>query len=170
LKPIAKTLLHDSFRAGITIKGIDGILESVGGVLLWFVKPEALTRGVRNLLLHELSRNPHDYIATNLLHSTMKLAAADPRFASLYLITHGLTKAVLVTALWFDKLWAYPLTILVFGAFAVYQSYRFVLTHSPFMAVLTVFDALIIYLTWVEFREQKRSRAQKIAAGLAVPL
>ena len=29
-------LLHDSFRVGITIKGIDGILEALGGVLLWF--------------------------------------------------------------------------------------------------------------------------------------
>jgi len=158
LKSIAKTLLHDSFRAGITVKGIDGLLEAFGGLLVWFVKPEALTRGVRRLLLHELSKNPHDYIATHLLHSTMKLAAADPVFASMYLISHGLTKALLVLALWFDKLWAYPLTIVVFGAFAIYQTYRFFLTHSSFMAILTVFDVLIIYLTFMEFREQARKR------------
>ena len=148
------------------MKGIDGLLEAVGGVLLWFVKPEALTRGVRHVLLHELSKNPHDYVATHLLHSTVKLAAADPTFASVYLVSHGLIKAILVVALWFDQIWAYPLTILVFGAFTVYQSYRFLLTHSTFMAVLTIFDALIIYLTWIEYREQKRARAAKTAGGI----
>jgi uncharacterized membrane protein len=166
VKPAAKTVLHDSFRAGITIKGIDGILEAIGGVLLWFVKPEALTGGVRRLLLHELSKNPHDFIATHLVHSTMRLAASDPAFASIYLVTHGLTKALLVVALWFDKYWAYPLTIFVFGIFTVYQVYRFAITHSTFMAVLAVFDALIIYLTCVEYREQRRIRAEK---GAAVP-
>lgn len=159
MKSFAKTLLHDTFRAGITLKGVDGILEAMGGVFLWFVKPERLTREVRHLLLHELSRNPHDYIATHLLHSTVKLAAADPAFASFYLISHGLIKAVLVVALWFDRIWAYPLTIFVFGAFAVYQTYRFFITYSAFMAVLTVFDVLITYLTWMEFREQKKRRA-----------
>ncbi|HUO33868.1 MAG TPA: DUF2127 domain-containing protein [Candidatus Acidoferrum sp.] len=166
MKAIAKTLLHDSFRAGITLKGIDGLFEMAGGILLWFIYPERLARGVRRLLLHELSKNPHDFIATHLLHSTMKLAAADPVFASVYLVTHGLVKALLVIALWFDKIWAYPLTIAVFGAFAVYQTYRFFITESAFMAILTVFDALIIYLTWMEFREQKRLRS---AARSAVP-
>lgn len=167
MKPAAKTVLHDSFRAGITIKGIDGILEAIGGVLLWFVNPEALTRGVRRILLHELTKNPNDYIATHLLHSTLKLAAADPAFASIYLVTHGLTKALLVIALWFDRYWAYPLTIFVFGVFAVYQVYRFFITHSTFMAVLTVFDAVIIYLTWMEWREQRRTHAEKNAAAPA---
>lgn len=169
MKPAAKTVLHDSFRAGITIKGIDGILEAIGGVLLWFVKPEALTSGVRRLLLHELTKNPSDFIATHLLHSTMKIAAADPAFASVYLVTHGLTKALLVVALWFDKYWAYPLTIFVFGVFTVYQVYRFAITHSTFMAVLAVFDALIIYLTCVEWREQRRIRAALRAATRATP-
>lgn len=167
MKPSAKFVLHESFRAGITIKGIDGLLEAIGGVLLWFVKPETLTRGVRRVLLHELTKNPNDYIATHLLHSTMKVAAADPKFASVYLVTHGLTKALLVVALWFDKYWAYPLTIFVFGLFTFYQVYRFFITHSAFMALLAVFDALIIYLTCIEWREQNRTRAAKMSAGRA---
>jgi len=166
LKPLAKILLHDSFRAGITLKGIDGLLEACGGVLLWFVNPEALTRGVRHLLLHELSKNPHDYIATHLLHSTMKLAAADPTFASIYLVSHGLVKALLVLALWFDKIWAYPLTIFVFGAFTAYQAYRFVITHSGFMAALAVFDLIIIYLTCTEYHMQRQRRAARLAASV----
>jgi uncharacterized membrane protein len=63
-----------------------------------------------------------------------------------------------VTALWFDKLWAYPLTMAVFAAFSVYQVYRFAHTHSLALALLTVFDVLIIYLTWEEYREQKLIR------------
>jgi uncharacterized membrane protein len=75
-----------------------------------------------------------------------------------YLVLHGLIKAVLVTALWFDALWTYPLTIAVFSAFSGYQLYRFTHTHSLALILFTLFDVLIIYLTWREYRDQKLSR------------
>jgi uncharacterized membrane protein len=153
-----KTIMHETFRAGITLKGIDGILESVGGVLLWFVRPSSIRGVIGVLLQHELSRDPHDFIAAHLLHASQHLTDASKPFASAYLLTHGLVKALLVTALWFDKLWAYPLTMAVFAAFSVYQVYRFAHTHSLALALLTVFDVLIIYLTWEEYREQKLIR------------
>jgi uncharacterized membrane protein len=76
-------------------------------------------------------------------------------FVSIYLMLHGLIKAALVTALWFDAPWAYPLTISVFSIFSGYQLYRFSHTHSPVLIIITIFDALIIYLTWREYRDQK---------------
>jgi uncharacterized membrane protein len=81
-------------------------------------------------------------------------------FASLYLLSHGVTKIALVAALWMNKLWAYPLTMLIFGGFSVYQMYRYSHTHSVAMLVLTIFDVLLIYLTWVEWREQEALRAR----------
>jgi uncharacterized membrane protein len=154
-------LLHDSFRTGITLKGFDGLLEAVGGALLWFVPPSSMTLWVRELCVHELSRDSRDFIAVHLLHVTNRLAQTDPTFASIYLISHGLTKALLVVALWMNKLWAYPLTVGVFSAFMVYQIYRYMHTRSVFLLVLTIFDALVVYLTWQEYRVQKSERGQK---------
>lgn len=155
-----KLALHDTFRAGITLKGIDGILEAIGAVLLWFVKPSSLSALSMVLFEHDLPLDRHDFIATRVLHLSVSLANGGKTFACIYLLSHGITKAALVTALWFDKMWAYPLTIVVFTVFSCYQIYRFTHTHSIVLAVVTVFDVLIICLTWSEYRTQ-RKRAQK---------
>jgi uncharacterized membrane protein len=157
-----QTLLHESFRAGITLKGIDGVLEAIGGVLLAFVKPDALNKIALKFLEFDLPFDRHEFILTHLYRATERLADANgsKHFASVYLLAHGLIKAVLVAALWFDALWAYPLTMFVFGLFCIYQIHRFLYTHSIAMILITVFDMLIIGLTWREYRDQKRTRHQ----------
>jgi len=161
MKPRTQTILRDTFRTGITLKGIDGVLETIGGVLLWFIPPSAMNSMVRFLSQHELSRDPHDFIAIHVLHASEKLLSGNKMFASLYLLSHGATKAVLVVALWMNELWAYPLTIFVFAVFCVYQMYRYSLTHSIAMLLFTIFDLGLIYLTWVEWREQRALRAKR---------
>ena len=49
-------IFRASFRTGITLKGIDGLLEAIGGVLLWFIKPEQLGTTLREIFEHELVR------------------------------------------------------------------------------------------------------------------
>jgi uncharacterized membrane protein len=152
------SFLKASFRTAITVKGIDGLLEAVGGVLLWFVKPESLGGSLQGIFQHELSRDAHDFIAAHLLHASERFAHSDPLFASIYLFSHGLIKAMLSAFLWMNELWAYPLAVGVFSAFSVYQVYRFTHTHSITLLLLTVFDLLIVYLTWEEYRVEKSRR------------
>lgn len=71
---------------------------------------------------------------------------------------------MLVIALWMSAMWAYPLTIFVFSIFGAYQIYWHSHTHSIAMLLLTIFDAGLIYLTWVEWREQEVLRAKRISA------
>jgi uncharacterized membrane protein len=156
-----KSLLRGTFRTGITLKGLDGLLEAVGGVLLWFIKPEALGSTLQEIFQHELSRDPHDFIAAHLLHVSEKIASSDPLFASIYLLSHGLVKAVLAVLLWMNKLWAYPLAIVIFSAFSVYQIYRYTHTHAFALLVLTLFDVIIVYLTWEEYGAEKLRRAER---------
>ncbi|HXX18353.1 MAG TPA: DUF2127 domain-containing protein [Candidatus Acidoferrum sp.] len=160
----SKALLHDAFRTGITMKGVDGLLEALGGILLWFIKPSAMSRALRVLSLHELSRDPHDFIGIHLLHISERVAHSDPTFASIYLIWHGLAKAGLSVALWLNKLWAYPLAIFVFSLFSAYQIYRFSHTHAIPLLILTIFDAAIVWLTWKEYRVRKAEKEESSAA------
>lgn len=157
-RSLRQTLLHDSFRAGITIKGIDGILEAIGGAILWFVKPSALSHIALKFLELDLPFDRHEFITVHLSRAVEHLADGGKHFASLYLLTHGLIKAVLVIGLWLDALWAYPVTIFVFGLFCLYQVHRFMHTHSIALLLITFFDLLIIWLTWREYRDQKLSR------------
>jgi uncharacterized membrane protein len=154
----AKSLLHGTFRTGVAMKGVDGLLEMAGGILLWFIKPSTMGATLRAVCLHELSRDPHDFVAVHLLHTSEKLAHSDPLFASIFLLSHGFVKAVLAVFLWLGELWTYPVAIFVFGAFSVYQVYRYTHTHSVGLLVLTVFDLAIIWLTWGEYRVQRSAR------------
>jgi uncharacterized membrane protein len=158
MKLSLKWIRHETFRVGITVKGIDGVLELIGGVLLWLVKPETMNHAVRFLFQHELSRDPNDFLARHALHATQTLEGENKVFAVLFLLSHGLIKIIIVTALWMDQLWAYPLALFVFSAFGVYQTYRWTHTHSFFLALLTIFDFLIVYLTWMEYRVQQKAR------------
>ena len=160
-----KSILRSTFRTGITMKGIDGLLEAIGGVLLWFIKPSAMSATIQALCQHELSRDPHDFIAAHFLHISERVAHSDPLFASIYLLSHGLVKVILAIVLWMDELWAYPLAIGVFSAFSVYQIYRYTHTHAVALLVLTVFDAAIVWLTWEEYRVQKSEREARKRAG-----
>ncbi|HXZ11059.1 MAG TPA: DUF2127 domain-containing protein [Candidatus Sulfotelmatobacter sp.] len=159
MKPKARTVLKDTFRATITVKGIDALFEALGGALLWFIPPSAMNSVVRVLSQHELSRDPHDFIALHVLHASARLLSGNKTFAALYLLSHGLTKVVLIIGLWMNELWAYPLTIVVFTLFCAYQMYRYSHTHAISLVLLTIFDLLLIYLTWMEWREQRKARA-----------
>jgi uncharacterized membrane protein len=158
MKPQTRTILKNTFRTGITLKGIDGVLETIGGALLWLIHPSAMNAIVRVLSQHELSLDPHDFIAVHLLRASETLLSGNRLFASLYLLSHGATKVVLVVALWMNKLWAYPLTIFVFATFSAYQTYQYSHTHSIAMLLLTIFDVVLIYLTWLEWREREAQR------------
>jgi uncharacterized membrane protein len=151
-------LLDRTFFVGITLKGLDGLLEVVGGLLLLVVSPATIDRLARTLTQHELSEDPHDLIATHLLHYTGALTGASVRFGALYLLLHGAVKIVLVTALLRNQLWAYPWTIAFLLAFIAYQLYRLTFAPSLGLVVLTVFDAVVAWLTWREYRKQRSLR------------
>jgi uncharacterized membrane protein len=143
------------FEVGIVLKGLNGLLELVGGVLLLIVSPAAIKGIVRTLTEGDLSENPHDFIATRLLHTAGGLTGAGLTFGAVYLLIHGVVKVTLVIALLRNKLWAYPWMIAVLLAFIAYQVYLIILRPSPGLVALTVFDVLIVGLTWREYRKQR---------------
>ena len=147
-----KSRIHVLFNIGVIAKGIDGMLEIVGGVLLLLVSPNRIYTVIQILTQHELSEDPRDLIATWLRNSTHHLTASVTMFAAAYLLWHGAVKAGLVAALLLRRRWAYPAAIVAFSAFLVYQLYRYTHTHSPALLALSVVDILVIILTWLEYR------------------
>jgi uncharacterized membrane protein len=67
-------------------------------------------------------------------------------------------KVVLVVALLRNKLWAYPWMIAVLVCFVAFQVYEFASSPSYGLAFLTVFDLVVISLTWREYRRQRQHR------------
>jgi len=150
-----------TFKVAIVLKGLDGALGTIGGIVLLFVQPETLDQLAHSLTQHELSQDPHDYLATHLLHATGHLTRGATLFAALYLLSHGLAKLVLVVEILRDRLWAYPGMIGLLLAFIAYQLYRLALRITVGLTLLTLFDAFVVWLTW---REYQAKRARHTAA------
>lgn len=147
------SVLDRTFEVGIALKGLDGILEVAGGLLLLILKPGAIDAVTRFFTQHELSEDPHDFIATHILQYGQDLAHANKTFAVLFLLTHGLVKIVLVVGLLRNQRWAYPFAFVTLGLFIVYQLYKIALHPTAGMILLTIFDAFIVWLTWREYQK-----------------
>jgi uncharacterized membrane protein len=152
-----RDLLDRTFEISIIAKGLDGLVELIGGLLLLVVTPATINHTVTSITQHELSEDPHDLIATRLLHLSSALTGSAVRFAAAYLCLHGIVKIVLVVALLRTKLWAYPWMIGFLLVFIAYQLYRIALTPTAWLIALTVFDGLVAWLTWREWRRQRRT-------------
>jgi len=155
-------LLDRTFAVGIILKGLDGVLEVVGGLLLLTVSPSAIDSLSRFLTQHELSEDPHDFLATHLLHAAGSLSSSSVRFGAAYLLSHGVVKIVLVTALLRNKIWACPWMIAFLIAFIAYQAYRMTFAFSVGLLALTIFDLFIVWLTYREYGKQRALRSQPI--------
>lgn len=154
-----KDLLDRTFEVAIILKGLDGVLEVAGGLILLVVSPATINRVVTTLTQHELSQDPHDFVATHLVNSAHGLTRGSVLFASLYLLSHGAVKIVLVAALLRNRLWAYPWMIAFLVLFIVYQVYRMTLAPSAGLAALTAFDLFVVWLTYREYQKQRHRLA-----------
>jgi uncharacterized membrane protein len=128
-------LLDTTFEVSIILKGLDGLLELVGGLLLLAVSPATIGNG---------------------------LTGSAVRFAAAYLLVHGIVKVFLVVALLRNKLWAYPWLIFTLVVFIGYQLYRIALVPSAWLIALTVFDAFVVWLTWREWQKQRRGVTSRL--------
>lgn len=144
--------VHLLFDISLMGKAIDGVFEVIGGVVLFFVNPGQISGMLRIFTQHELGVDSHDVLANLLLHSVQHLSNGTKTFAAFFLLWHGIVKVGLVWVLFRRQLWAYPVAILAFGLFLVYQAYRYSHTHSVWLLALSILDLLVIVLTWLEYR------------------
>lgn len=150
---------HTFFLLSVWSKGVAGLLETIGGLLLLFIPHAGLNALVVFLTAPELAEDPTDRVATLLQRMVHELAADTKLFASGYLIVHGIIKVLLVAGLLRRKLWSYPASLWFLAGFIAYQAYRFFFTHSLWMIVLTIVDLIVAFLIWREYQARKQGLA-----------
>jgi uncharacterized membrane protein len=146
-----RRILDRTFDITIILKGIDGVIEVIGGVLLFVVSANSLNTLAVRLTRVELSQDPDDFIAHHLLRLTADLHHAQT-FGAIYLLSHGAVKIVLVAALLRQQRWAYPAMLVFLIVFIGYQCYRMAYAPSIALALLTLFDGFVVWLTWREMQ------------------
>ncbi len=61
-------------------------------------------------------------------------------------------------ALFAQKRWAHPVSIVVLSLFILYQMSDFFLTGAPVLILLSAFDLIVILLVWREWLELRQRR------------
>ena len=156
---VERKIEHTFFLLSVWSKGVAGLIETIGGLLLLFIPHARLNALVVFLTAPELAEDPTDRIAILLQGMVHDLAADAKLFASGYLIVHGIIKVFLVAGLLRRRLWSYPVSLWFLAGFIAYQAYRFFFTHSLWMIALTIVDLIVAFLIWREYQTRKQGFA-----------
>jgi uncharacterized membrane protein len=143
------------FWIGLALKSVDGTLEAICGVVLFFATKPKMNRLILWILGNELYEKPRDLFVKEALHLKQHMTSHSKDFAAAYLVGHGLVKIFLVVNLLRNRLWAYPVAIIVLVGFVGYQVFRICEHPSIAMAVLTSVDVAIILAICLEYRTQR---------------
>lgn len=148
----ARILAHRAFQIGIILKGLDGLIETAGGITLLFTSKPAIEQFVRLLTHGELSEDPTDFVANLLVHLSQHFSIHAQYFAGFYLLGYGIVKMGLTAGLLRGLRGAYPAALVILTLFVAYQIYRITQTHSVLLMLLTLLDAVIVLLIYREWR------------------
>jgi len=155
---------HRAFRVGIGLKAANAALELVAGVAMFLIPASWLTALATSITQHELAEDPHDFVATHLIRWAGGLSSDDTRYYAIYLLAHGVVKIALVVSLLKGWMWSYPASIIVLALFIVYQTYQFILHPGWGMIALNIFDLVVIWLIWIEYRSVRGARGKTAQA------
>lgn len=134
---------------------VNGVLELGGGLFLSLLSAEDVKRLIEVLLQGELLNDPQDAVATFLLRSSTHITPAVQHGVSVYLLSHGIVKMVLIFSMWKKRPWSYPVFIVLLSLLCLYQMYHFVLSHSILLLVITIYDLFIVWFAWKEYRAKQ---------------
>lgn len=149
------TLLDKIFEGGIVLKGLSGLAELIGGILLLFIGPKEMHHFIVFVTQRELVEDPNDKIANVLLMATQHFGQGSRQFLIVYLWIHAAVKLIAVIGILRNKLWAYPFSLISLGILTLYQLYTIFIHASLGMILLTIFDVFILCLIWREYGKVK---------------
>jgi uncharacterized membrane protein len=137
--------VHIAFTAGVLAKGIWGAMETAGSIFLVFASATLLARITAAFTAAEFS----DGFLTTAVTETIGGPSGDVRlFGIIYLLLHGIVNLILSLGLLRHRLWAFPTAIAIISSVAAYQTYQFAMSASVFVAGLTLFDMVMVWLIW----------------------
>jgi uncharacterized membrane protein len=148
--------IHQVFALSVSLKGLHALIEIVSGLALYLTSTELIVGWISRWSERAIAQERHDWIASHLLRFAEHFSVQQHDFYAFYLLSHGVVKLVLVYGLLKEKLWAYPASFVVFGAFIVYQLYRYSFTHELALIALSIFDVFVLALAWHEYQLLRR--------------
>lgn len=149
---------HAAFVVTVAVKGIDGVIETLLGLLLAIAGPDKLFTFVLGFTTPELQDNPGNGFARAVQTGAAGLTHAGG-FAMFYLLVHGVLKAGIAVDLLRGKRWIFAPAVVILGGFVLYLGYRTAQHWSWWSASFALFDLLTLALVVNEWVQPRDARA-----------
>lgn len=149
-----RSLSHIGYVVTVAIKGFDGGVETLAGLVIWLTGPQRLYRWVVRITAPELYDGEHVRAMHAIRNGAHHLAITGGHFVVFYLVVHGVLKLGLaVTLLRGGGRWIYPVGTLILLGFIAFMSYRLSQQWSDWLLGFALFDALTLALVLNEWRK-----------------
>lgn len=109
------------------------------GFIFWLMEHEFA--GKHDILVQILSPMAHN------MHYNVTL------FVAIYLLFWGITDVFLSTQLLANRLWAYPLSMILMSFFMTYEIFRLFHKPSPVLLTVILYDLLVLWFIWREYNK-----------------
>lgn len=146
----------DIFRTLTLFKWVFAGLQIIAGDLILLLNQNSISKFIISITQEEILEDSKDWLANYLIKFSSNLSISTLHFIAFYTIIHGVVKFFLLLGIWKRKLFVYPISILVFSLFLIYQIYRYTFTHSFWLIVLSIIDVVYIYLLLKEYSKLKK--------------
>lgn len=155
---VGERQIHRLFELTLILKALHSLLEIVGGLVLAGMGRGTVLKFASLVTRGELIEDPNDLIANYILHAAQNFSVSAKAAAVVFLLSHGIVKLVLVLSVMRGFPWAYPAFMVALGFLIIIQSYQLWRQVSFVLLAMTVFDLLVLVLTWHEYRFIKSNR------------
>lgn len=152
-------IIEKSFDIVLLLKSLFALGEIASGIAMFFLTPDRVNRMIQWFSRGELKEDPNDFLINLIVNFGHHFTVGAQYLTAIYLLSHGLIKIITLFLLWRKILWSYPLSIIVFVGFIIYQMNEFLLHHSIFMVLVSLVDILMIVLTILEYRNLKAKKS-----------
>jgi uncharacterized membrane protein len=152
-----RSLAHLAYVVTVALKGFDGGLETLAGLVVWITGPQRLYRWAVRITAPELYDGEHVRAVHAIRRGAEHLATTGAHFVVFYLLVHGILKLGLaIVLLRGGGRWIFPVGTLILTAFIAFMSHRLSQQWSNWLLGFALFDALTLALVLNEWRKPAR--------------
>ena len=152
-----RSLTHLAYVITIAIKGFDGGLETLAGLVIWITGPQRLYRWVVRITAPELYEGDHVRAVHAIRKGAEHLATSGAHFVVFYLLVHGILKLGLaIVLLRGGGRWIFPVGTVILTGFIAFMAHRLAQHWSDWVLGFALFDALTLALVLNEWRKPAR--------------
>jgi uncharacterized membrane protein len=135
-------VLHKAFFATVIVNGCIAVADTLAG--FFFLFEQRITA-----VLYF-----YHYPLSNIIQRViMSISTQNQTMGVIYFFSHGIVKLILVWGLLTNRLWAYPLAIVLLGGFSIYQIYDISMRFSWFTLLLLIVNVITVFFISREYRQ-----------------